>query len=646
MGAAESPRALTAPDALSLVRALQALRRRSCGEPGFWDAYAAGLRHLCRAHRVWVAEREPDDAAGWQMLGGAGESEGAAPRALDAAALACLQELAPRAADKGFALMPVTVEGVAMFQLAVRQAVDRPADRRVVALIEIPQRERASINELILRAQLVADLPATAADAGTTGADGASGAGPVSVAHEGGGPGLPVAASASPTLPALLVLAAEVQRETRTGAALLALVNGLAALCGAAHVSVGWVDDDRARVAAISHLDRFDAGSDLVVRIDAALDESLAHEGVLRSPGGAASGALERLGEALALPSLCALALRHGVAPPEAAVLFAYDEGRTLDEAGLARVRTMLDLVLPRLAEMRRRERWWGLRTRDALQATLAGWIGPRHVWFKLFAVVAGVFALYATFATWDYRVNGTGQLATDSTRVLAAGYDGRIDSAEASAGERVSAGQLLAVLDTRELRQQENDADAEMRRFAAEGDKARAAAAWAEMEVASARQRQAQARLARVRDALAQAEVRAPFDGVVVEGERKDLLGAPVKKGEKLFRIARVEGLYVTASVPEGDIPLVPAQATGELVLVSDPDRRIPLKVTAVIPVAQTKGQEGNQFLLRAEMQQPPADWWRPGMSGAVRIDAGERNVAWILTHRLVDKLRLWLWW
>jgi len=67
---------------------------------------------------------------------------------------------------------------------------------------------------------------------------------------------------------------------------------------------------------------------------------------------------------------------------------------------------------------------------------------------------------------------------------------------------------------------------------------------------------------------------------------------------------------------------------------------------VIAVIPVAQTKGQDGNQFMVRAEVQQAPEAWWRPGMSGAVRIDAGEKNVAWILTHRLVDKLRLMLWW
>ena len=37
---------------------------------------------------------------------------------------------------------------------------------------------------------------------------------------------------------------------------------------------------------------------------------------------------------------------------------------------------------------------------------------------------------------------------------------------------------------------------------------------------------------------------------------------------------------------------------------------------------------------------------WWRPGMSGSARIDAGERQVAWILTHRIVDTIRLWLWW
>jgi hypothetical protein len=32
--------------------------------------------------------------------------------------------------------------------------------------------------------------------------------------------------------------------------------------------------------------------------------------------------------------------------------------------------------------------------------------------------------------------------------------------------------------------------------------------------------------------------------------------------------------------------------------------------------------------------------------MSGIAKINAGRRNLAWIGTHRLVDFLRLKLWW
>ncbi|MCZ2498823.1 HlyD family efflux transporter periplasmic adaptor subunit [Xylophilus sp. Kf1] len=715
-----------APDALTLVRALQSLRRRSPAEPGYWDEYAGGLRHLCRARRTWVCEADAAADDGWRVLGSAGDAAEGRSAGLEPEAVRDLHTLAPRAADKGFAVMPTSAAGgVQVFRLVVRLESAQPA----FALVEISQRERATLNELVLRAQLVADLPAESAALAAGGAVLAPAAAavpatavvpatpvpppPVIVLPAGppvpppatgalvpsGGAAtvvpsvtgdmsfsfasptieLPKAAPAEPApqvaasadevtdalaepvevnlLPAvgsasmteLLALAAQVQREERSGAALLTLVNGLAAVTGAAQVAIGWAEAGRVRAATISHLDRFDAAADLVELIESALDESLEHEVVLRTPAppqARPAPALARLGDALGFPSLCALALRQGSEPASAAVLFAFSAGRMLDDASLARVRSMLDLVLPRLAEMRARERWWGLRLRDAARRQLATWMGPRHVWLKALAVATGLFLVYAAFGRWDYRIDGNGQLTTDSTRVLAAAYDGRIESAEASAGDLVTENQLLATLDTRELRQQQNDAQAEVHRYTAEADKARAGAAWAEMEIAQARQQQAEARLARVQDMTAQALVRAPFDGVLVEGERKDLLGAPVKKGDKLFRVARIESLYVMATVPENEIPLVPARATGQFTLVSDPDHRIPLRIVSVIPVAQTKGQEGNQFMMRAELLEPPAAWWRPGMSGAVRIDAGRRNVAWILTHRLVDKIRLLLWW
>ena len=34
------------------------------------------------------------------------------------------------------------------------------------------------------------------------------------------------------------------------------------------------------------------------------------------------------------------------------------------------------------------------------------------------------------------------------------------------------------------------------------------------------------------------------------------------------------------------------------------------------------------------------------PGMSGVAKVESQRRTLAWIATHRLVDFLRLKLWW
>lgn len=685
-----------APDAVSVIKALQALRRGSPSQAGYWEQVAGSLRFLCRATAVWVVRQAGTDGAAGRLVGDwllLGESADSAAIVFDTLWLQELATLVPRAEGKGYAASPgVTAAGLSVFRVVVR--MEHTA--RSFALLEIPQRERANLNELVLRAQLVADLPGDlspvpplpgqgnavpaavpmpaaavpvpAAPAGGPSASVPATTGPaanVPAVSQGGGvvpPTVPAlagsAADAAPAMPVvapqvplseLLDLATQAMRQPHLGSALLTLVNGLAAATGAAQVAFGWAHRGHVKMSTISHLDRFESHAELVEYSEAALDESLEYEDTVRSPvppGEPVYPAQERLRDEQGFRHVCAMALRRGLEPAPAAVLIAHADNRNVDDGTLANIRMMFDLTLPWLLDLREREKWWGKRLRDWTAVRLAALFGPQHVWLKLIGVAFGLFALYATFATWEYRVNGGGQLTTDSTRLVSASFEGRVDRADVTSGDLVKAGDILSVLDTRELRQQESDARAETRRYAAEADKARAGAAWAEVEIATARQQQSEARLARVMDMIEQSISRAPFDGVVVEGERKDLLGAPVRKGDKMFKLARIEGLYVVVTVPERDMPLVAPDATGELVLVSRPDVKIPLKVTAVIPVAQTKGQDGNQFMIRAELQQAPEAWWRPGMSGAVRIDAGERNVAWILTHRLIDKLRLWLWW
>ena len=97
---------------------------------------------------------------------------------------------------------------------------------------------------------------------------------------------------------------------------------------------------------------------------------------------------------------------------------------------------------------------------------------------------------------------------------------------------------------------------------------------------------------------------------------------------------------------VSEKEMRHIQPQASGEVALLSNPSHNIPIQVSSVIPVAQVKGQEGNQFMIKAEMLEAPQPWWRPGMTGLARIDVGDKNVAWVLSHRVVDRLRLLLWW
>lgn len=634
--------ALPAYSARELVLALHALRG-AAGQASYAPQVIAALARLMRAQQGWwIAEAD----GAWRLLAQAHDEAAASdpsPDPLRADFTTDLAALAQRARTQGFASLPQrSAQGATQWLVAVQP--ERAASD--LWLLCLPDRERPHLNELVLRAQLVADLPAPG-EAPAASATAAAGDAPL--------------ATWAPLLDAVLFAQAHDGFEPAT----LALVNALASTLGAQQVALGWRAEAGAalRLVALSHRDKLDRFAHAVVLTEGALDEALDHDEGLRveavqttdTPGTELAGvdrtapqalpAHRLLQQSLGDVSLASLPLASGHSAPRAAVLMVFD-GEPLPADQLARLRLALRAALPWLESLHWRERALTLRASDELRRRARLWLGPQHLGLKLGAGVGALALLVALFVDWDYRVGASAQLATDSTRILSAQFDGRVEEALVSAGQPVKEGELLAQLDVRDLQNQAADARAEVQRYTAEADKARASGALAEAEVGNARTVQAQARLARTVELIELAANRAPFDGVVVEGEKRELQGAPVRKGDKLYRLARVEKLYATLQVPERDAAQLKAGALGELSLMTRPDEKIPLRVAAVIPVAQIKGQEGNQFMVRAELLSKPADWWRPGMSGNARIEAGPRRIIWVLTHRLVDQLRLWLWW
>nr|WP_272918729.1 efflux RND transporter periplasmic adaptor subunit [Malikia spinosa] len=275
----------------------------------------------------------------------------------------------------------------------------------------------------------------------------------------------------------------------------------------------------------------------------------------------------------------------------------------------------------------------------------LRRWLSPERLRYKALASAAVLASLVVVFGTWTYRIEASGELMTDSVQVVSAPFDGYLAQVNANLGDTVDEGMVLAELDTRELTLQSTDLQSEVRRYQAEADQARAASQVAETQIAMARMAQSQARMEQVIFQLKQARIAAPFSGVIVEGERKELSGSPMRQGDKLFRLARIEGLYALIHISERDIRELPLNATGELRLLGQPERTIRFTAEKLVPIAQFKGMQAGHFALKVRLDEH-ADWWRPGMAALARIEAGERRIIWIWTHKLIDTLHMMLWW
>jgi hypothetical protein len=109
--------------------------------------------------------------------------------------------------------------------------------------------------------------------------------------------------------------------------------------------------------------------------------------------------------------------------------------------------------------------------------------------------------------------------------------------------------------------------------------------------------------------------------------------------------QFARLDRLYVECVVPEREMPFLRAASAGEIAFASLPRTKFPVRVTRIEPAAQVR-EAGNIFMVRAEPAGAAETWWRPGMSGIAKLDAGDRSLLWILTHRTIEFLRLHLWW
>lgn len=323
----------------------------------------------------------------------------------------------------------------------------------------------------------------------------------------------------------------------------------------------------------------------------------------------------------------------------------------TLERSGLAyseaeqlALRMICDLASRRLFEL------WiarGLgipRRMRQLRSGLAWVFGVRHTWAKLAVLLVLGLLAFVCLYPWFYRVEATFELRADRAVHISSTIDGYLAAVHVQPGDVVAAGTTLLELDTLDLELLENEALAKIARLQTDADHARAVGNPAQSRLALAEVEEEQARLSRIRRQIELASIRAPWDGVIIEGDLRERIGSPVAQGDGLLRISALEGLYVRLEIPERSIHEVYDKETGELAFASRPETKYTFVIDRIEPVAATR-PEGSVFLARARIEGEPETWWRPGMTGVAKIDVGERRLIWVLTHKFVDFVRLKLW-
>ncbi len=613
------------PDLADTFREFGQLGEFAGAPKEFWPRFLTAVARLTSADKLVLLLRDPTSAAGWkQMLDWPPQVP---PSRMLTSFQAKVQEVAQQCAEQGGLVIALEPRAGAAghFILAAPLAADPQPNDQCVAVCLVSEVTEAAAREALVRLTLAAQMPKLYQRALA----------------------LRQAQMDVEKLGGALDLAIVVGGHHRFLAAAMALCNGLAARYHCDRVSVGFLEGGYVRVKAISRTEKFGRQMVAVQSIEKTMEEALDQDDEIVWPAPEGATVVTRDHRQFAqeqnVSFLCSVPLRTENKP--VAVLTCERQGSAFSATELQQLRLCSDILAGPLVALKRRDRWFGARWVAFLKERAGKLVGPEHTWAKLLAITIAVALFVVLAVPVPYRVEGNFVLRSDELVHLTAPFDGYIHQVFVRPGDHVRAGDNLLTLRTDELQLEEAAAVADLTRFQREADKARAAEQFAEMRVNQALALQAQARLDLVRYRIRESALKSPFDGVLVEGDLRDRLGAPVKVADVLMRIARIDTLYVEAEVDERDIHELIGKSTGEIAFLSQPRLKYPVRIVNLEQAAFPRNQ-GNVFLVRCAVAGGPQPWWRPGMSGVAKFNVEKRTLLWIFTHRTVDFLRMKLWW
>ena len=243
-----------------------------------------------------------------------------------------------------------------------------------------------------------------------------------------------------------------------------------------------------------------------------------------------------------------------------------------------------------------------------------------------------------------NYKIKTDSVLEPVSRRFVTAPFDSRLNKTLVEPGSIVSAGEVIARLDDSEIKIERSTLIATLQRESKSFDSALARGNIAESQIAKHEIEKIELQIELAEKRLAQLDIVAPIDGVIVSGDLEKAEGSPLTVGQTIFEIAPLDRINVEVLIPESKVAMVRPGMEVNLHTDAFPLEKFCSEISRIHPRSEMRNDQ-NVFVAEFELNNE-THALRPGMRGRATVISERRSLGWILFHRAWEQIAFRLNW
>ena len=268
----------------------------------------------------------------------------------------------------------------------------------------------------------------------------------------------------------------------------------------------------------------------------------------------------------------------------------------------------------------------------------LRGMQDPNRHRRRQWIVVVTLIVLGVMMIPLPYRAQVDCELTPVDRRYVTAPFAGPIKEVHLGPGDHVKSGQLMALLDQRELEMELTAKHAELARIKQEQKGRVAQHQIAESRIAALQAERLQSEIELLEYRKHRLKITAPVDGVVVSGDWDRRKGTIIELGEAMFEIAPSDDYLVEVLIEQGDVQLVQPGMQLRFRLDAIPGAVLLADLKRIHPQAEQR--DDDSYFIGEAVIHDDIGYLRPGMRGSGTVKTDRHPIAWNLFHRAYYRL------